>query len=108
MAEAVTERTKLVFLPSPNNPTGTVNGAGEIMAWARALPEHVVLVLDEAYAEYLEADAAPDVAALITEGRRVVGLRTFSKIYGLAALRVGYGYTTPEVGGVAAAGAAAI
>lgn len=98
MAEAVTERTKLVFLPSPNNPTGTVNGAEEIMAWARALPEHVVLVLDEAYAEYLEADAAPDVAALITEGRRVVGLRTFSKIYGLAALRVGYGYTTPEVG----------
>jgi histidinol-phosphate aminotransferase len=84
-----------VFLPSPNNPTGTANTAEEITAFVRALPEHVVFVFDEAYAEYLESP--PDLRALIAEGRKVICLRTFSKIYGLAALRVGYGYCAPEL-----------
>jgi histidinol-phosphate aminotransferase len=96
LAAAVTPRTKLVFLPSPNNPTGTANTEAEILAFARALPPHIVLVFDEAYAEFLESP--PDLRPLIAEGRHVVCLRTFSKIYGLAALRVGYGYTTPEIG----------
>lgn len=98
MAAAVTAKTKLVFLPCPNNPTGTANVAAEVLAFARALPEHVVLVFDEAYAEYL--DDAADLRPLIGEERKVIALRTFSKIFGLASLRVGYGYTTTEVAGL--------
>ena len=95
LAAAVTPRTKLVFVPSPNNPMGTANTEAELLAFARALPEHVVFVFDEAYAEYL--DNPPDLRALIREGRKVVCLRTFSKIYGLASLRVGFGYAEPEL-----------
>jgi histidinol-phosphate aminotransferase len=98
LARAVTPRTKLVFLPSPNNPTGTANTAEEIAAFVRGLPEHVVFAFDEAYAEFL--DNPPDLRPLIAEGRKVVGLRTFSKIYGLASLRVGYGYASPELAGL--------
>lgn len=98
LARAVTPRTKLVFLPSPNNPTGTANTAEEITAFVRGLPEHVVFAFDEAYAEYL--DNPPDLRPLIAEGRKVIGLRTFSKIYGLAALRVGYGYASAELAGL--------
>ena len=95
LAAAVTLRTKLVFVPSPNNPTGTANTEAELLSFARSLPEHVVFIFDEAYAEYLESP--PDLRPLITEGRKVVCLRTFSKIYGLASLRVGYGYAAPEL-----------
>jgi len=95
IAAAVTPRTKLVYVCSPNNPTGTANTAAELLAFARALPDHVVAVFDEAYADYV-ADA-PDLRPLIREGRKVVCLRTFSKIYGLAALRVGYGYATADI-----------
>jgi len=93
MARAVTPRTKLVFLPSPNNPTGTANTEAGIMAFVRGLPDHVVFAFDEAYAEFQENP--PDLRPLIREGRNVVCLRTFSKIYGLASLRVGYGYASP-------------
>jgi len=93
LARSVTPRTKLVFLPSPNNPTGTANTEAEILAFARGLPEQVVLAIDEAYAEFVENP--PDLRPLIREGRPVVCLRTFSKIYGLASLRVGYGYASP-------------
>lgn len=93
MARAVTPRTRLVFLPSPNNPTGTANSEAEIGAFVRGLPEHVVFAFDEAYAEFQENP--PDLRPLIREGRKVVCLRTFSKIYGLASLRVGYGYASP-------------
>lgn len=95
LLEAVTPATKLVFLPSPNNPTGTANTQEEIFAFVRALPPHVVFAYDEAYAEFLENP--PDLRPLIAEGRKVICLRTFSKIYGLASLRVGYGYTTSEL-----------
>ena len=95
LAAAITPRTRLVFVPSPNNPTGTANAEAELLAFARALPEHVVCVFDEAYAEYLETP--PDLRPLIAEGRPVICLRTFSKIYGLAALRVGYGYASAEM-----------
>ena len=95
LARAVTPRTKLVFLPSPNNPTGTANSAEEIAAFVRGLPDHVVFAFDEAYAEFL--DNPPDLRPLIAEGRKVIGLRTFSKIYGLASLRVGYGYASAEL-----------
>lgn len=95
LAAAVTPRTRMVFVPSPNNPTGTANTEAELLAFARAMPEHVITVFDEAYAEYLEQ--APDLRPLIAEGRAVICLRTFSKIYGLAGLRVGYGYAGEEL-----------
>jgi histidinol-phosphate aminotransferase len=95
IAAAITPKTKLVFVCTPNNPTGTANTEEELLAFARALPEHVVAVFDEAYAEFL--DKAPDLRPLIVEGRRVVCLRTFSKIYGLASLRIGYGYGSAEM-----------
>jgi len=95
LAAAVTPKTKLIFVPSPNNPMGTANTEADLLAFARGLPAHVVFVFDEAYAEYLASP--PDLRPLISEGRKVVCLRTFSKIYGLASLRVGYGYATPEM-----------
>ena len=95
IAAAITPRTKLVYVCSPNNPTGTANSESELLAFARGLPDHVVVVFDEAYAEYVER--APDLRPLILEGRQVVCLRTFSKIHGLASLRVGYGYSSPEI-----------
>lgn len=91
---AITPRTRMVFLPSPNNPTGTANSAGEILDFARRLPPHVIFVLDEAYAEYQEHPA--DLTPLMREGRLVIALRTFSKIFGLAAFRIGYGYGPAE------------
>ena len=94
IAAAVTPRTRLVYVCSPNNPTGTANSEAEMLAFARAMPEHVVTVFDEAYAEYVEP--TPDLRPLIREGRNVVCLRTFSKIYGLASLRIGYGYAAAE------------
>ena len=98
MIEAISERTKLIFLPNPNNPTGTANSAKEIKAFVQALPDHVIFCLDEAYAEYL--DEPFDLRPFIQEGRKVVGLRTFSKIHGLAGLRLGYGYGSPEMIGL--------
>lgn len=98
MAAAVTTRTRLVFLPCPNNPTGTINSAAEMVAWAEALPDHVVLVVDEAYAEYL--DERVEWERLVAAGRKVIVLRTFSKIHGLAALRVGYGVAGVELAGL--------
>jgi histidinol-phosphate aminotransferase len=89
---AVTPKTKLVYLANPNNPTGPHNAAAEVVAFARSLPDHVVLCYDEAYADFLEPGAAADLRPLIAEGRKILCCRTFSKIYGLAGLRVGYGY----------------
>ncbi|MFP6887612.1 MAG: histidinol-phosphate transaminase, partial [Opitutales bacterium] len=98
MAAAITDKTRLVFLPSPNNPTGTANDTEEIRQFVETLPEHLVFCLDEAYAEYLETP--PDLRPLIDEGRHVICLRTFSKIYGLAGLRLGYGYAGEELTGL--------
>lgn len=95
MKAAVSERTKLVFLPCPNNPTGTLNPAAEVVSWVQELPPHVVVVIDEAYAEYLENET--EWSGVFETGRPLVLLRTFSKIFGLAALRVGYAVTNAEV-----------
>jgi histidinol-phosphate aminotransferase len=95
MRAAVTPRTRVVFVASPNNPTGTANSEAELIAFARSLPENVLFVLDEAYVEY--QDKIPDLRPLIAEGRPVICARTFSKIYGLAGLRVGYAYTRPNI-----------
>tara|TARA_B110000305_G_C19443453_1_gene643331 strand:- start:1581 stop:2669 length:1089 start_codon:yes stop_codon:yes gene_type:complete len=95
MANAITDKTKLIFLPSPNNPTGTMSSASDIIDFAEALPDHVIFCLDEAYAEYIENPV--DLKPLIAKGKNIICLRTFSKIYGLAGLRVGYGYGSEEI-----------
>jgi len=96
MLAAVTERTKLVFVCDPNNPTGTRVERGALFAFARALPAHVLLVLDQAYREFMDADGTDGVEVLRERATTVV-LRTASKIYGLAALRFGYGYGSPDI-----------
>ncbi len=90
MARAVTERTRLLFVANPNNPTGTMVRAKEVETFISEMPEHVVVVMDEAYVEYIEGEDFPDCLAAVRAGRPVVVCRTFSKIYGLAGLRVGY------------------
>ncbi|MEO0508268.1 MAG: histidinol-phosphate transaminase [Verrucomicrobiota bacterium] len=95
MREAVTEKTRLLFVASPNNPTGAANEEAELLELVESLPDHVIFCFDEAYAEYLEN--APDLRATITANRKVICMRTFSKIYGLGGLRMGYGYGDPEL-----------
>ena len=88
---AVGPRTKIVYVCLPNNPTGTTNTRAELDAYFERVPEHVLTVLDQAYFEYIDDPDYPDgMEAYLKAGRRVVVLRTFSKIYGLAGLRVGY------------------
>ena len=89
-------RTKLVYLANPNNPTGAVVDPAELRRFLHELPEHALCVLDEAYAEY--ADPEPEGPALLRSGaQRLCVLRTFSKVYGLAALRIGYALASPDV-----------
>ena len=92
LLEAVTPRTKLVYVATPNNPTGTMSTRAELDAYFERVPEHVLTVVDQAYFEYIDHPEYPDaIAEYALAGRRVLVLRTFSKIYGLAGLRVGYG-----------------
>jgi histidinol-phosphate aminotransferase len=96
--EAITPRTKLVFLAAPNNPTGTTNTRAELDAYFASVPPHVLTVLDQAYFEYIEEPEYPDaIEEYAKAGARVLVLRTFSKIFGLAGLRVGYGVGPEEV-----------
>ena len=97
MAAAVTDRTKLLFLCNPNNPTGTMVTADEVELLLSRMPAHVVVVFDEAYFEYVRSQEFPDSMAYVRQGRNVIVLRTFSKIYGLAGLRIGYGVATAEI-----------
>ncbi len=98
MLAAIDENTRIVFIANPNNPTGTDVTQAQIDAFMEALPEHVVAVFDEAYYEFL--DEPVDVLKYVRQGRKVCVLRTFSKIYGLAALRIGYGIASKEVASI--------
>lgn len=100
MARAITPRTRLLFVCNPNNPTGTMVSADEVSRLMALVPNDVVVVFDEAYYEYVRDPQFPDTIAYVRDGRNVVVLRTFSKIYGLAGLRIGYGITTPEIAGI--------
>jgi histidinol-phosphate aminotransferase len=91
MQAAITPRTKLVFLANPNNPTGTCVDPRALERFLATVPPDLIVVLDEAYYEYLPSEARPDALQFVRDGRRVLVLRTFSKIYGLAGLRIGYG-----------------
>lgn len=97
MAAAVTERTRLVFVANPNNPTGTVHDAAAIEAFLERIPETVLVVLDEAYCEYLQGNEYPDGVRLLDRFPNLIVCRTFSKAWGLAALRVGYSISSPAI-----------
>jgi histidinol-phosphate aminotransferase len=98
LLDTVDERTKIVYVCHPNNPTGTMNGRAEFDAYFERVPAHVLTVLDQAYLEYVADPDYPDgIEEYFKAGHRVLVLRTFSKIYGLAGLRVGYGIGPPDV-----------
>jgi histidinol-phosphate aminotransferase len=91
MLAAVTVRTKIIFIANPNNPTGTINRAGEVESFMKRLPEGILTVVDEAYYEYVSNPEYADSMKWFRQGKDILILRTFSKIYGLAGLRIGYG-----------------
>lgn len=96
---AITENTRLIFITSPNNPTGTYIPKAKIDQLVESVPEHVIIVLDEVY--YHFADAADFTTALpyVKAGKKIIAVNSFSKTYGLASLRIGYSYSTPEIAG---------
>lgn len=97
IAAALTGRTRLVFISNPNNPTGTIVGKDSVEALIKKLPKGAILCMDEAYFEFVNNTSYPDSINYVKEGFPVVALRTFSKIYGLAGLRVGYGVAPPDI-----------
>lgn len=97
MQRAITEKTKIIWLVNPNNPTGTFLPYSEVYAFMQSVPKHIIAVLDEAYFEYLDPDQQVDTIEWLKEFPNLVIMRTFSKIYGLAGLRVGYCFAAPEI-----------
>jgi len=98
IAAAITDRTRVVFVCNPNNPTGTAVRGDELLRFLDAVPPTVLVALDEAYREFVTDPEVPDGLRLLLDGRdNIAVLRTFSKAYGLAGLRVGYGIAVPEV-----------
>jgi histidinol-phosphate aminotransferase len=97
MLSAVTERTRVVFVANPNNPTGTWVSVDALESFVQELPDHVVCVVDEAYSEYVEEADYPDTTQWVGRYDRLVATRTFSKIFGLAGLRAGYGVSSPAL-----------
>lgn len=94
MLDAINDRTRLTFVANPNNPTGTWVTRERLQAFLDRVPEHVIVVVDEAYFEYVEHETYPNAIELLTRYPNLVVTRTFSKIYGLAGLRVGYGVSS--------------
>ncbi len=97
MADAVGEHTRLVFIANPNNPTGTWNDAEALRRFMAAVPESVIVVIDQAYAEYVDESDYPDCVPWLDEYPNLVVTRTFSKAHGLAGLRVGYGVSSAPI-----------
>lgn len=97
VADAVTDRTKLVILANPNNPTGTAHSVDELRDFAARVPSSVIIVVDEAYHEFMDPALGDTVPSLLPEFPNMIVLRTFSKAQGLAAVRVGYAIADPEV-----------
>ena len=91
MADAINDRTKIIFIANPNNPTGTINTKKEMGSFMARVPTDAVVVVDEAYFEYVTNPEYPDTFKYLRDDRNIIILRTFSKIYGLAGLRIGYG-----------------
>ncbi|HEX2130296.1 MAG TPA: histidinol-phosphate transaminase [Actinophytocola sp.] len=97
MLAAITDRTRVVFVANPNNPTGTALHTDEVERFLDAVPDHVLVVLDEAYREFVTDPGLPDGLALAESRENLAVIRTFSKAYGLAGLRVGYAVAAPQV-----------
>lgn len=97
MAKGVTAKTKLIFICNPNNPTGTIVRRKEVERFISKIPKRILIIFDEAYAEFATDPEFPQTIPFIREGAPLIALRTFSKIYGLAGLRIGYGISRPEV-----------
>jgi len=97
MRQLISDRTGVVWIANPNNPTGTCLGERELRDFIEAVPSHVIVVVDEAYFEYVHDEDYPDVSRWLGDFPNLVVTRTFSKAYGLAALRVGYGLSHPDV-----------
>ena len=97
MIDAMTENTRIVFVANPNNPTGSYSTKAELERLHAALPEDALLVIDAAYSEYVDAEAYSDGSDLVAQNKNVVMTRTFSKLFGLAALRIGWAYGSKEV-----------
>ena len=97
IAAAITGKTKMIFLTNPNNPTGTIFSTNEFDAFLKKVPDNIIVVVDEAYVEFVESKEFPDIIKYVKEGKNVVVLRTFSKFYGLAGLRIGYGIARKEL-----------
>ena len=100
MRAAVTERTRLVFIANPNNPTGTWVGSDPLAGFLTSLPKQVLVLIDEAYYEYVDEPGYPNGVAWVERFPNLIVTRTFSKIHGLAGLRLGYGVSHPEVAGL--------
>ncbi len=100
MKAAVTSRTKIVFIGNPDNPAGLYPTKPELDEFLKGFPEDVLVFLDEAYFEYIKAKDYPDTVRLLKKRKNLVVARTFSKIYGLAGLRVGYGVADIEIAGI--------
>ncbi len=97
MLAAVTERTRLIFVCNPNNPTSTVIAPDALARFIQAVPSHILIAVDEAYVEYIRDGMVPDSLGLVRAHSNVVVLRTFSKAYGLAGLRIGYAIGHPDL-----------
>ena len=97
MAERITPKTRLIVLANPNNPTGTIVSRSELDQFMKKVPDHVLVILDEAYFEYVNDPAYPNSLEYVLAGKSVLILRTFSKVFGLAGLRIGYGIGTSEI-----------
>lgn len=97
IVDKVTDRTKVIFIANPNNPTGTIITEKEQLEFIKKIPSNILIVLDEAYYEYVYDDNYPESLPLLKEYDNLIILRTFSKMYGLASLRVGYGIAHPQI-----------
>jgi len=96
MRRAVTDKTRLLYIANPNNPTGTMVTRDEVEELFRTIPDNVLVVMDEAYFEYIDDPRYPESFNFLRQGKNIIILRTFSKIYGLAGVRLGYGVASPE------------
>ena len=99
MVDAITDKTKIIWFCNPNNPTGNIFKKEEFNKVLRRIPKKVIIVMDEAYVEYVESNDFPNSLELLKENPNIIVLRTFSKAYGLASLRCGYGIATEELVG---------
>src|SRR5262249_28520248 len=97
MAERLSSKTRIVLIANPNNPTGTIVRRKDLNDFLRKVPEHALIILDEAYFEFVGDPEYPDSFEYYREAKNVLIIRTFSKAYGLAGLRIGYGIARPEI-----------